>query len=147
MSLPIQERKENRSKSIDAALDVVVLFTTLEAAGVALIRAKELAEGLKSGIRLICTQVVPYPLPVERSPVNLGHLRDEMSLVSQCAGLEPVCEIILARDLKTALKTALKPHSIVVLASRRRRLWRTQEERLKIECEKTGHEVVLSYTR
>jgi hypothetical protein len=147
MRLLIRERKENRSKSIDASLDVVVLFTTVDLAAAALKRAEELVLGIKSDIRLICTQIVPYPLPVERPPVNLRHLGNQLSRASQCAGLKLEGEIILARDLKTALKTALKPHSIVVLASRRRRLWRTQEEKLKIECEKAGHEVLLSYTR
>jgi hypothetical protein len=146
MSLPIRELKQNQSRPIDAALDVVVLFTSVESAEVALKQAEELTRGMKSGIRLICPQIVPYPLPLERPSVNLRHLRNEMSHVSRCAGLEPECEIILARDLKSALETALKPKSIVVLATRRR-LWRTQEEKLKIKCEKAGHEVVLSYMR
>jgi len=130
----------------EQALDVVVLYTSAELAEAALKRAEELAHGMEVRVRLVSAQIVPYPLPVNQPPVNLQHLQHELELISERSGLEVEAEIVLARDIQTALQKALEPHSVVVLASRRR-LWRTKEESLRKECVKAGHEVVLCYAR
>jgi hypothetical protein len=128
----------------------VVLYTSVELAAAALLRAEELAQGMELRVRLVCAQIVPYPLPVEQPPVNLQYLESKLQKVSEDCSLDVQGEIVLARDMQTALKSALKPDSIVVLASRRRlwpTLWANQEESLRKECIKAGHEVVMCYAR
>jgi hypothetical protein len=146
MSLQIQANSPRRleAPSSEQVLDVVVLYTSVELAKAALNRAQELTHGMELRVRLVSTQIVPYPLPMDEPPINLQHLQHQLELVSEHSGLSVEGEIVLARDMQTALQTALRPHSIVVLASHRR-LWRTKEEHLKKECVKAGHEVVLCY--
>ncbi len=128
------------------ALDVVVLYTSVELVKVALKRAEELAEGMDVRVRLVSMQIVPYPLPVDQPSVNLQQLKADLEDVSDRSGLEVHGDIVLARDIQTALRTALKQNSIVVLASHRRP-WRTQEESLQKQCIKAGHDVILCYAR
>lgn len=131
-------------------IDIVVLYTSAELATEALQRTEELAQGMELRVRLVCTRIVPYPLPLDQPQINLEHLKSELERVSKRCGLEVQGEIVLARDLQTALKPVLKANTIVVLASRRRSwldLWPTQEESLKKECIKAGHEVVMCYAR
>jgi hypothetical protein len=148
MSLRIQNTSPTHLEALasEKVIEVVVLYTSVELAEAALKRAEELAHGMELRVRLVYAQIVPYPLPVDKPPINLDHLQHELALVSEHSGLAVEGEIVLARDIQTALQTTLKPHSIVVLASRRR-LWRTKEESLKKECVKAGHEVVLCYAR
>jgi len=146
MNLPTRERNRDASLFPGVPLEIVVLFTSVELADAALKKAEELAAGLEVKIRLVRAQIVPYSLPVEKPPISLDHLINELETISRSCSQEVVGQIVLARNLEAVLRTALKPHSIVVLASHRR-LWRTKEEHLKNLCVKDGHEVVLCYAR
>jgi len=148
MSLRIQKKSARRAEvpPFPQTLDIVVLYTSEELAAAALLRAEELAHGMKLRVRLVCAQMVPYPLPVDQPPINLQYLKSELERVSDRCSLEVQGEIVLARDMQTALKSALKPNSVVVLASHCR-FWQTKEESLRKECIKAGHEVVLCYAR
>ena len=150
LRIPTKSTRNVPVPALRQTLDIVVLYTSVKLAAAALERAEELAQGMELRVRLVCTLIVPYPLPVEQPQVNLEHLKSELEKVSQRYCLEIQGEIVLARDMQTALKSALKPKSIVVLASRRRlwsTLWPTKEVRLWTECIKAGHEVVLCYAR
>ena len=148
MSLQIHKKSAGYVEipAFQQALDIVVLYTSAELAGAALERAEELAKGMGLRVRLVYTQIVSYALPIDEPQVNLEHLKSELEKVTERYGLEVHGALVLARDRQTALKTALRPSSIVVLASHRR-LWRTKEESLQKECIKAGHEVVLCYAR
>lgn len=146
LRIPTKSTRNIPVPAFRQTLDIVVLYTSVELAAAALERAEELAQGMELRVRLVCTRIVPYPLPVEQPQINLEHLKSELEKVSERCSLEVQGEIVLARDIQTVLKSALKPNSIVVLASHRR-LWRTKEERLRKECIKAGHEVVLCYVR
>ena len=120
LGIPTDSTRNVPVPALRQTLDIVVLYTSVKLAAAALERAEELAQGMELRVRLVCTLIVPYPLPVEQPQVNLEHLKSELEKVSQRYCLEIHGEIVLARDMQTALKSALKPKSIVVLASRRR---------------------------
>src|SRR5437879_2251413 len=130
--------RELEATAFERAFDVVVLYTSAAMAEAALKRAEELADGMKVHIRLVCTQIIPCPLPMDQPPINLLHLEQELERVSVQSGLDVEGEIVLARDMQTALKSTLRSHSNVVIASSRR-LWRTREESLQEACVKAGH--------
>jgi len=148
MSPQIQKKTAGPVEAIphQQTLDIVVLYTSADLAGAALERAEELAKGMNLRVRLVCAQIVPYALPIDEPQILLEHLKNELEKVADMSGLEIQGEIVLAREMQTALRSALKPGSIVVLASHRR-VWRTKEESLRNECIKAGHEVVLCYAR
>src|SRR5437667_12655957 len=54
----------------ESALEVNVIFTTVEETLPALRAAGELAHGLNATIKLLVAQVVPYPLPLDCPPVQ-----------------------------------------------------------------------------
>ena len=122
----------------------MVLYTSAELARAALKKAEELGCGLAAHLRLVRAEIVPYPLAVEAPAIGLEHLRDEMETLLESCGLEAKAEIVLAREMETAVRTALSPRSIVILASHRR-IWRTREEDLERLCSRLGHEVSLCY--
>ncbi len=138
LGIPTNSTRNVPLPALRQTLEIVVMYTSVKLAAAALERAEELAQGMELRVRLVCMLIVPYPLPVEQPQINLEHLKSELEKVSQRYCLEMQGEIVLARDMQTALKSALKPNSIVVLASRRR-LWRTKEERLRKECIKAGY--------
>src|SRR5437762_924535 len=109
MSPRIQKTPSGRleAPSSEQALDVVVLYTSLALVESALKRAEELAHGMSVRVRLVSTQIVPYPLPIDQPAVNLDHLQHELELISERSGLEVEGEIVLARDMQTALRSAL----------------------------------------
>ncbi len=148
MSLQVHKKSAGYAEipAFQQALDIVVLYTSAELAGAALERAEELMKGINLRVRLVYTQIVSYALPIDEPQINLEHLKRELEKVAEHSSLEVEGEIVLARDMQTALQSTLKPTSIVVLASHRR-LWRTKEEGLRKECIKAGHEVVLCYVR
>lgn len=121
-----------------------MLYTTAELARAALSKAAQFSCGLAAHLRLVRAEIVPYPLAVEAPAVRLAHLRNEMETVLASCELEAEAEIVLAREMETAMRKALRPRSLVILASHRR-LWRTREEELKRLCSRLGHEVSLSY--
>jgi len=70
------EQIESRTRQ----LDLVVPFTTPQLTRTALKEAERLSSGLNAAIRLVKVQVVPYPLPIDQSPVYIGFLREQMEI-------------------------------------------------------------------
>jgi hypothetical protein len=124
-----------------APLDLVVPFTTPDLTRIALKAAERLSPGLHASVRLLKVQVVPFPM--QQSPVHLGFLKKQLEAFQ--TELPISAHILLTRDYELDLMRALRPDSIVILASKRR-LWRTRNESLASTLRRNGHRVLVVYT-
>ena len=124
----------------EAALDLVVPFTTPELTRASLRAADRLGAGLNSVVRLLRFQIVPFPLKLEESPVLLNFMKEQLQQLDSELPLHS--EIVLTRDFDAALKNTLGPGSVVVLATRKRP-WRTRTERLAARLTRDGRKVIL----
>jgi hypothetical protein len=122
-------------------LDLVVPFTTPKLTRAALEEAQRLSTGLNAAIRVVRVQVVPYPLPIDQSPVYLGFLRQQVENLG--SELELHADVRLARDFEPGLLSALNRDSVVVLASTKRP-WPTRTERLAKKLRAKGYTVCLT---
>jgi len=124
-------------------LDIVVPFTTPQLTRIALTKAADLTAEIPSRIRVLRMQRVPFPLPLDHSPVSVEILREQVrKATSDVAPAEIV--IYLTREPVETLLDSLEPRSILVIASKWRP-WRTAQERLKRICERQGNHVALVY--
>ena len=132
-------------------LNVSVVFTSVDATLAALKEAGNLlgnplgnrASSLGGHITLIVPQVVPYPLPLTSPPVLVDFTERRLRVIaSDCRVDTRVC-IYLCRDPLETLKSVLKPHSLVVVGSRKR-WWPTPEKRLAAKLRSAGHEVIVT---
>jgi hypothetical protein len=132
--------EQTLAPSSDTPLDVVVPFTNPAATRSALHAAAALTKGLNAAIRLLKVQVVCFPLPMDRSPVELNFLKEQLR---RMAGRSPIsCEIRLARDFELGLQSRLREDSMVVVATPWRP-WRTHAERLAGALRRAGYAVLL----
>jgi hypothetical protein len=120
-------------------LDLVVPFTTPELTRAALEYAERLATGLDAAVRLVRVQVVPFPLPIDQSPVSLEFLTRQMTSMGVGEGH---IDLRFSRDFDAGVEGALTHDSVVVLASKRRP-WPTRNERLAAKLRAKGHTVCL----
>ena len=121
-------------------IDLVVPFTTPELTQAALDAAGGFGAQLDAGVRLVKVQLIPYPLDLRQSPIPVSFL--EAQLRSLPSELPTDCEIRFARDFEEGLKGALNEDSVVLLATRKR-LWRTNTERLAAKLRKAGYRVLV----
>ena len=123
-----------------AELDLVIPFTTPELTRAAINAANRMGAGLNAALRLVRVQVVPFELDLNRSPVFIDFLKEQL------AGFEsalPIAgEVRLARDFEDGLKGALGADSVVILATKQRP-WRTSTERLSRSLRKSGYRTIL----
>ena len=124
----------------EAALDLVVPFTTPEFTRVALDAANRMGGGLNPTLRLVKVQVVPFPLDLDQSPVYIDFLKSQLAQFR--SELPVVGEIRLAREFEAGLLGTLGRDSVVILATRKRP-WRTRNKRLAATLRRAGHKVVL----
>lgn len=129
-------------------LEVYVLFTDISATLGAIRTAAQLAQGLTARIRLLLTETVPYPLPLDLPRRNVHFLgRQFRTLIESCpaesAGraVETEAEILLCRDAFDAINQKLPRESVIVIGKRRG--WRRRsEDRLAKKLRSAGHHVV-----
>ena len=128
-------------------LNVTVVFTSVDATLAALKAARsflgEQACGLGGRITLIVPQIVPYPLPLARPPVLADNSERRLRVIAGHGRIETRICIYLCRDSLETLKSVLKPHSLVVIGSRKR-WWPTAEKRLAAQLRSAGHEVIVT---
>lgn len=122
------------------ALEVVIPFTTPDLTRRAIQFSEHMAGGLSARLRLLRIQLVPFPAPLEQSPVALRFLESQM-LHLPCE-LPHTIDIRLAREFEAALREAVTPECIVVLAYKRRP-WLTHQQRLAARLEAAGFHVIL----
>ena len=127
----------------NSRLNIAVVFTTVEATLSALRDAGALASRLNASLTLIVPQIVPYPLPLTSPPVLLDFNERRFRVIAGQSPVETSVQIYLCRDREVALAAALKPHSVVVIGSRKH-WWPTSEARLARKLRRAGHEVVLT---
>ncbi len=128
-------------------LNVSVVFTSVDATLAALKAAGNLlgnrAGSLGGHITLIVPQVVPYPLPLTKPPVQVDFTERRLRVIaSDCRVDTRIC-VYLCRDPLETLRSVLKPHSLVIVGSRKR-WWPTAEKRLAAKLRNAGHEVIVT---
>jgi hypothetical protein len=135
------------TEETDSKLDISVVFTSVDATLAALREAANLlgnrASSLGGRITLIVPQIVPYPLPLTRPPVLVDFNERRLRVIASDCRVETRVSIYLCRDPLETLKSVLKPHSVVVVGSRKR-WWPTAEKRLAAQLRRAGHEVVVT---
>ena len=98
---------------------------------------------------IAATQLVPYPLPLNRPPIDRRILRTQISGAILQSGIAPVTPpkvlIAYARDFSDGVHAILPPHCIVIVGRARRSI----RQRFRARCtakslEKLGFEVVLA---
>ena len=139
---PVHEPAEPSSES---SLEVTVVFTTVEATLAALREAGAVAHRLGGRITLVVTQIVPYPLPLTSPPVLIDWNERRLRVLAADSPVEMKVLVYLCRDQLDALLVKLRPHSIVVLGSRKR-WWPNGEKRLAKSLRRAGHEVIFKET-
>ena len=123
-------------------LDIVVPFTTRPLTRAALTAAGRLSAGLLPLIRMVRTQIVPFPLQLEAAPVSTTVLRRQLVPLAEEFGAH--LQICFTRDNREGLLHTLAKDSVVVIAARRR-WWKSREERLAIWLRQRGWTVVLEF--
>jgi hypothetical protein len=92
---------------------------------------------------LIVPQVVPYPLPLTSPPVLVDFNERRLRVLASHCRVETRVSIYLCRDPWETLQSVLKPHSLVVVGTRKR-WWPTAEKRLAAKLRRAGHEVMVT---
>jgi hypothetical protein len=127
----------------ESSLNITVIFTSVGATIAALKRAGNLAASLGVRITLMVPQIVPYPLPLTSPPVLLEFQEKRFREMASKSPVEIQVQLYLCRDPLNALKTALRPHSLLVVGGRRR-WWPTREKSWARQLRSAGHEVIFT---
>jgi hypothetical protein len=139
------------AEEADSKLNVSVIFTSVRATLAALKEAGNLLGGplgnqagsLRGHITLIVPQIVAYPLPLTNPPVLVDFNETRLRVIASNCRVETRVCIYLCRDPLEILRSVLKPHSLVIVGSRKR-WWPTAEKRLAAKLRIAGHEVILT---
>jgi len=123
-----------------AELDIVIPFTTPELTRAAIGAANCMGAGLHAALRLVRVQVVPFQLDLNRPPVFIDFLKEQLAGFE--SELPMTGEVRLARDFEDGLKGTLGPDSVVILATKKRP-WITGTERLSKSLRRSGYRTIL----
>ncbi len=126
-------------------LNITVVFTSVGATLAALREAGALANHLNAQITLLVPQVVPYPLELEMTPASSEFHENRFRVMASQGPVETKVHICLCRDRIVALKSVLKPGSIVVVGGPKR-WWPTKNETLARQLRRAGYEVIFKET-
>jgi hypothetical protein len=105
--------------------------------------AESLAAELNASISLIYVQVVPYPLPLEHSPVDARFLSHRLRGIADQAGMPIEIQIFFGRDVLATLHAALGPETVLI-AGHEHPGWFSGEQKLIKRLLKQGHSVILA---
>ena len=120
---------------------VYVLFTTIDATFAAARIGHDFAAALAVPLKLVHVRAVPYPLAVD-APAGLSPLQtDEFLERLDAARVNTEIRVVLCRDERRALPSAVPARSLIVLAGQRR-WWPTRSGRWHRLLESAGHYVV-----
>jgi hypothetical protein len=125
-----------------AELEIVVPYTEWSVTRELLTRAVALVAGLQARILLIAVHTTPYPNPIGCPALVHVHLVEQLIDLAGICPIPVTPQVVMARYWDEGFRYAIKPHSIVLIGSRRR-LWRTHEEKLAQALAREGHQVAL----
>jgi hypothetical protein len=131
------------TEETDSKLDISVVFTSVDATLAALKEAGNLAASLGARITLIVPQIVPYPLPLSSPPVLINFNERRLRVIASNCRVETRVSIYLCRDPLETLQAVLKPHSLVIVGSRKS-WWPTSEKRLAQKLRRFGRQVLVT---
>jgi hypothetical protein len=123
-------------------LEVVVVHTTESGTQHALHHAQNLATGLHTTLRLLATEIVPYPLPLSAPPIHIPFMEGRLRSLVRDADIGACVDLRFGRDRWQTLMRALPGSPVVVVGGRNRRLWPTAEQRLARRLCKCGYHAV-----
>ena len=130
-----------RSRSEEAGLVVSVLFASAGETLAALRTAAALAADLNARIHLVSVHAVPFPLPLDRPPVYVEFLRDQLRAVAEQCALPVEGHLYFGRDVAETLASVLPAESIVVVGSKSR-WWPNRVGNLERKLRRNGHHIV-----
>jgi hypothetical protein len=122
-------------------LRVVVPYTTPELTRAAL-RHAGVCTDLNVRVSLIDIQVIGFPCPLDQPPIHKEFSEQRLSDLLGPTGLTGTTKVLYTRDWLEAFRHVLEPHSIIILAAKKR-WWRTREEKLAQTLLNAGHDVLL----
>src|SRR5262245_52367264 len=97
-----------------------VLYTDPAETRAALERAAQLSKGLDTRIALVLTPIVPFPLSLDTPPASVDFFLDQIRCVSASIDHDVTGYIYFCRDPLRMIKSALHPHSLLVIGARSR---------------------------
>jgi hypothetical protein len=124
-------------------LEVVVVYTSVDATIAAIKLAAGLANSLDGRITLLVIQRVPYPLPLEEPPVLLDFSKQRFRDLASLSSVETSVRVYLCREPLKVLTGVLRPHSVIVIGGQKS-WWPTREAKLVGKLRRAGHEVILT---
>lgn len=125
-------------------LEVNVIHTDSQGTASALEFATRMARNLGACIRVRAAVSVPLQLPLDQSLISvqfIERLLCDLALKFGAGVDEKTVRVYLCRDRIETLLRILKPHSLVVIAGRKR-WWQTPASRLAEVLRNSGHDVV-----
>jgi hypothetical protein len=129
-------------RSTAGELRVFVPYTSVELTKAALTEAIVLVRNLDVRITLFAVQIVPFPLPLERSAVAPEFLEQRLLVIAGEIEAAVDVQLIFARDLDFGMQRVLPPNSLVVVATKKS-WWPTSEAKLARSLARAGHSVAL----
>jgi hypothetical protein len=124
-------------------LSLTVLFTTAAGTLNALRKARQLGDQLRARIRILFAYVVPYPIPIDKPPVNPELRLRQIRSYCERESIDARLDILLCRDARECIHDVLLPHSLVVIGGRPSWWPLMYEKRLAIDLKSAGHHVIL----
>jgi hypothetical protein len=125
-----------------ATLDIRVVFTRPSQTKAALAVAGQLARDLNARLTLLATQVVPYPLPLDRPQEAVDFIQRTMRALACRQDVETAVEVYVCRDPLEAIRQILPPESVVVLGTGSKWRWPSPERKLARVLRRDGHHVI-----
>lgn len=104
-------------------------------------RAAELVDSLGAEIQLFVPIVTPYPLPLDRAPVDLAFVARMIKEECMRAGIRATVDLRLCRDFTECLRCGLPAESTVVLQQPEPWAWR--EKMLIRTLRRDGRQVIV----
>ncbi len=123
-------------------LQVNVLYTTYSGTLAALRAAAQLGANLKICSKVTRLCAVPYPLPLERPAISRDFLEEQMRRLACESSVEFTAQICLCREPQRTLRELFPPHSLIVIANKKR-WWLEKEHRWVKVLKEIGHKVIL----
>ncbi len=126
-------------------LQIVVVFTFVQATVSALKKAATLAKGLNARVTLVAPHVVPYPLEIENPLVQLAFAERRLNEIASQSPVETTVRLYLCRNPLQTLIAVLKPNSLVIVGGYKR-WWETKEQKLALNLHRFGHQVIFVHS-